>query len=82
MIWIEWVAEHIAALAQPILAHLLGARLGVVATLAQRGELIEVGKRVAAALDRGAVINRDRGLDAADLKACLAKRLLAQLMPA
>jgi uncharacterized membrane protein YcjF (UPF0283 family) len=35
MIRIERVAEHVAALAQVILAGLLAARLGVVATLTQ-----------------------------------------------
>ena len=82
MIRIERVAENIAALAQPILAHLLGARLGVVATLAQRGEFIEMRKWIATALDWGAVIDDGSGLNSTDLKACLTKWVLAQLMPA
>ena len=82
MIRIERVAEDVAALAQPILAHLLGTRLGVVATLAQRGEIIEMRKWIAAALDWGAVIDDGSGLNSTDLKACLTKRVLAQLKPA
>jgi hypothetical protein len=82
MIRIERVAEDIAALAQPILAHLLGACLGVVANLTQRGELIEVWKWIAAALDWGAVIDDGSGLNSSDLKTCPTKWVLAQLKPA
>jgi hypothetical protein len=82
VIRIKRVAEDIAAFAQPILAHLLGARLRVVATLAQRGEFIEMRKWIASALDWGAVIDDGSGLESADLKACLAKWVLAQFKPA
>jgi hypothetical protein len=44
--------------------------------------VIEVWKRIAAAFDWCSVVDCDRGLEPADLKTCLAKRLLAQLMPA
>jgi hypothetical protein len=82
VIGIERVAEDVTALAQPILAHLLGARLGVVATLAQRGEFIEMRKWIATALDWGAVIDDGSGLNSTDLKTCLTKWVLAQFKPA
>ena len=80
MVRVKRVAEHVTALAQPILAHLLGTRLGVVATLAQRGETIEMRKWIAAALDWGAVINDGSGLNSTDLKACLTKWVLLQFL--
>jgi hypothetical protein len=41
------------------------------------GELLGVRERIAARLI-GAVVDRNRGFDPADLKACLTKRVLAQ----
>jgi hypothetical protein len=83
MISIEWVTADVTAFRQPArLAHLFGPCLGVMATRAQRGELVERRKRLAAVLDADAMINRDCGFDATGLQACLAERMLPQLVPA
>jgi hypothetical protein len=44
--------------------------------------LLERRIGIAAALNRHPVVDHNRGFDPADLKACLTKRVLAQLKPA
>jgi len=80
--WIERVAENVATFEQIVfLTQLFAPSLGVVVTLAQRGELIERRECLTAGTDRGAMVDRDRGFDAADLQTGFAKRVLAQLLP-
>jgi hypothetical protein len=66
MIWVERITMHVAALnnfGSGLSAQLLRSSLCVVTPLAQRRELIEVRKRLATALDRDLVIDRNRGLN-------------------
>jgi hypothetical protein len=79
---IERIAEHIAALDQVNLACLLSAALSVVASSAQRCELLERRKRIAATLDRSPMIDHGRRLNSTDLKACLTKRVFLEFVPA
>ena len=67
MIGIERIAEHVATLNHVVLAELFAACFLVVTTLAQRRELIERRVRLAAGVDRCAMIDHSGGLDAADL---------------
>ena len=66
VIWIQRIATRVATLnnfASELSAQLLRSSLCVVTPLAQRRELIEARKRLATALDRDPVIDRNRGLN-------------------
>lgn len=80
MIWIERVAEHIAALEQIVFAHLFAARFEVMARGTQRRETVEPWIRLAPTVDRNDVIDHVGGLNATDLNAAFAERVLPQLV--
>jgi hypothetical protein len=66
VIWVQGIAVHVATLnnfGSGLSAQLLRSSLCVVTPLAQRRELIEVRKRLATAVDRDPVIDRNRGLN-------------------
>jgi hypothetical protein len=84
VIWIQRIATRVATLnnfGSGLSAELLRSSLCVVTPLAQRRELIEVRKWLATALDRDLVIDRNRGLNSANLKTCLTEWVRTQLMP-
>jgi hypothetical protein len=72
---IERTAEDVATFIKPPgLASLFRTRLGVVATFTERGELVEVRKRITTSTNRLAMIDRNSRLDFAVLHARLTQR--------
>jgi hypothetical protein len=67
VIGIERVPEDVAAHAKVIFPQLLGPGLAVVAAFTQRGELIEMRKRIATAPDWSPVIDDSSRLNSTDL---------------
>lgn len=78
---IKRIAKNIATLVHPTgLAGLLRARLGVVAAFTERGEAVEVRKRIAASFDRLAMVNGNCRLDLSVLHARFTQRIALQLL--
>src|SRR5215207_874618 len=81
MLRIERHAVDVATPGHPVYdAGLLGPGLGVVATGAKRGELLQRGKWSSAGTDAGPVVDRACRLDTAQLEARLTERVRLQLL--
>lgn len=81
MLRIERIAEHVAALGEVVFTAPVSLRLAVVAALAHRRESIEWRKWITALIDRLAVVNDGRNLDAANLQARFTQRVDLQFLP-